>query len=170
MFLLFWCLLFRRPILRRLKNNFSLNKSLIGYGGPFTNECFHLSSSNNQLLVAAGTTYGTNWNKTFNWRGIYKFQNSWSFFNRKNVPEKVIFKIQIASSKNKIKVKSYNFRGLKNVQRVKVGSYYKYYYGITSDYEEVKNALLKAKKKGFSDAYIAVFENGKKTSLSKVLK
>ena len=82
----------------------------------------------------------------------------------------VIFKIQIASSKNKIKVKSYNFRGLKNVQRVKVGSYYKYYYGITSNYKEVKNALLKAKKKGYSDAYIAAFENGEKTSLSKVLK
>ena len=91
------------------------------------------------------------------------------FSSETKIEAEVIFKIQIASSKNKIKVKSYNFRGLKNVQRVKVGSYYKYYYGITSDYEEVKNALLKAKKKGFSDAYIAVFENGEKTSLSKVL-
>ena len=72
---------------RRIKKNYDSRKSLIGYGGPFTNECFHLSSSNNQLFVAAGTTYGTNWNKTFNWRGIYKFQISWSFFNRKNVPE-----------------------------------------------------------------------------------
>ena len=37
-------------------------------------------------------------------------------------------------------------------------------------YKEVKNALLKAKEKGYSDAYIAAFENGEKTSLSKVLK
>ena len=93
-----------------------------------------------------------------------------SFSNETKIEKEVIFKIQIASSKNKIKVKSYNFRGLKNVQRVKVGSYYKYYYGITSNYKEVKNALLKAKKKGYSDAYIAAFENGEKTSLSKVLK
>ena len=93
-----------------------------------------------------------------------------SFSNETKIEKEVIFKIQIASSKNKIKVKSYNFRGLKNVQRVKVGSYYKYYYGITSSYKEVKNALLKAKKKGYSDAYIAAFENGEKTSLSKVLK
>lgn len=93
-----------------------------------------------------------------------------SFSNETKIEKEVIFKIQIASSKNKIKVKSYNFRGLKNVQRVKVGSYYKYYYGITSSYKEVKNALLKAKKKGYSDAYIAAFENGVKTSLSKVLK
>ena len=93
-----------------------------------------------------------------------------SFSNETKIEKEVIFKIQIASSKNKIKVKSYNFRGLKNVQRVKVGSYYKYYYGITSNYKEVNNALLKAKEKGYSDAYIAAFENGEKTPLSKVLK
>ena len=90
--------------------------------------------------------------------------------NETGTEEEVIFKIQIASSKNKLKAKSYNFRGLKNIERVKVGSYYKYYYGITSNYQEVKNALLKAKKKGYSDAYIAAFKNGEKTSLSKVLK
>lgn len=84
--------------------------------------------------------------------------------------EEVIFKIQIASSKNKILVKSYNFRGLRNVQRVKVGSYYKYYYGITSSFKEAKNSLLRAKKKGYSDAYVAAFKNGEKVSLSKVLK
>ena len=72
--------------LRRLKNNFSLNNSLIGYMGPFTNECFHLSSVNDKLYVAAGRTYGTNWNKTFNWHGIYQFNNSWSYFNRINTP------------------------------------------------------------------------------------
>ena len=72
--------------LRRLKNNFSLNNSLIGYMGPFTNECFHLSSVNDKLYVAAGRTYGTNWNKTFNWHGIYQFNNSWNYFNRINTP------------------------------------------------------------------------------------
>ncbi len=72
--------------LRRLKNNFSLNNSLIGYMGPFTNECFHLSSVNDKLYVAAGRTYGTKWNKTFNWHGIYQFNNSWSYFNRINTP------------------------------------------------------------------------------------
>ena len=84
--------------------------------------------------------------------------------------EEVIFKIQIASSKNKIQLKSYNFKGLKNVQRVKVGSYYKYYFGVTTNYNKVKNSLLKAKSKGYSDAYIAAFKKGKKVSLTEVLK
>jgi streptogramin lyase len=72
--------------LRRLKNNFSLNKSLIGYGGPFTNECFYLSHERDKLYVAAGRTYGTNWNKTFNWHGIYQYNNSWNFYNRVTTP------------------------------------------------------------------------------------
>ena len=84
--------------------------------------------------------------------------------------EEVVFKIQIASSKNKIELKSYNFKGLKNVQRVKVGSYYKYYFGVTTIYNKVKNSLLKAKSKGYSDAYIAAFKKGKKVSLTEVLK
>ena len=84
--------------------------------------------------------------------------------------EEVVFKIQIASSKNKIQLKSYNFKGLKNVQSVKVGSYYKYYFGVTTNYNKVKNSLLKAKNKGYSDAYIAAFKKGKKVSLTEVLK
>lgn len=84
--------------------------------------------------------------------------------------EKILFKIQIASSKKKIRTKSYNFKGLRDVERVKVGIYYKYYYGHSSDYNETKKALKKAKKKGYNSAFITAFKNGKKVSLSKVLK
>ena len=89
--------------------------------------------------------------------------------NDNSEKEEVTFKIQIASSKNKIKLKSYNFKGLRNLQRVKVGVYYKYYYGISNSYKEAKVSLLKAKGKGYSDAYIVAFTKGKKVSLSKVL-
>ena len=68
----------------RLKNNFSSER--IGQGGPFTNECFHLSSNGENIYVAAGTPDGTNWNKTFNWHGIFQFNNNWSFYNQTNIP------------------------------------------------------------------------------------
>lgn len=84
--------------------------------------------------------------------------------------KETFFKIQIASSRKKITTKSYNFKGLKNVERVKVGRYYKYYYGNTSNYKEVKSSLQKAKKKGYSSAFIAAFKNGKKISLKEALK
>ena len=40
----------------------------------------------------------------------------------------VNFKVQIASSSKKLELKSYNFKGLKGVERIKIGKYYKYYY------------------------------------------
>ena len=83
--------------------------------------------------------------------------------------KETLFKIQIASSRKKITTKSYNFKGLKNVERVKVGRYYKYYYGNTSNYKEVKSSLQKAKKKGYSTAFIAAFKNGEKISLKEAL-
>lgn len=86
------------------------------------------------------------------------------------VADDVLFKIQIASSKKKIRTKSYNFKGLKNVERVKVGKYYKYYYGHSSDYQVTKKALKKAKKKGYTSAFITAFVNGEKVPLAKALK
>lgn len=88
----------------------------------------------------------------------------------KPLKENIIFKIQIASSKKRIKEKPYNFKGLKNVERVKVGRYYKYYYGITSSYKDVKVSLLKAKKKGYNDALISAFKDGEKISVTEALK
>lgn len=88
----------------------------------------------------------------------------------KPLNENIIFKIQIASSKKRIKEKPYNFKGLKNVERVKVGRYYKYYYGITASYKDVKASLLKAKKKGYNDAFISAFKDGEKISVTEALK
>ena len=79
--------------------------------------------------------------------------------------ETVEYKIQIASSKNKLTTKSYNFKGLKGVQRVQVGKFYKYYYGISSDFKQVKKALKVAKTKGYSSAFIVAFKNGEKISV-----
>ena len=83
---------------------------------------------------------------------------------------KIEYKIQLASGKSKIAAKSYNFKGLKNVQRIKIGSFYKYYYGNTSDYKEIKKSLIKAKKKGYSSAFVVAFKGNEKISISKALK
>ena len=82
-----------------------------------------------------------------------------------NRTTEIEYKIQIASSKNKIPTKSYNFRGLKNVERVAVGSFFKYYYGGSAVLEKVKKALKLAKKKGYKTAYIVAFKSGERISL-----
>ena len=85
-------------------------------------------------------------------------------------PLNVIFKVQIASGSRKLETKAYNFKGLKNVERVKVGKSYKYYIGNSSNYEEVVELQKIAKAKGYRSAFVVAFQNGTKVSVEKVLK
>lgn len=80
------------------------------------------------------------------------------------------FKVQIASGNRKVKTKPYNFKGLKNVERIKIGNSYKYYLGSSSDYSMVKGIRQLAIKSGFKTAFIVAFENGKIISISEALK
>ena len=82
----------------------------------------------------------------------------------------ILFKVQIASGKKKIPAKSYNFKGLKRIERVKVGRYYKYYYGNSSSYQTAKRALTIAKQRGYKTSLIVAFKNGKKVPLNQILK
>lgn len=82
----------------------------------------------------------------------------------------VTFKVQLAASSKKIATKAYNFKGLQQISREKSGSIYRYFYGETSDYEEIKRLKEKAKQKGYTTCYIVAYKKGKKVSLSEVLK
>ena len=82
----------------------------------------------------------------------------------------VDFRVQIASSSKKVKTEPYNFKGLEGVERVKIGAHHKYYYGKTSDYSKVKELQNKARKKGFTTAFVVAFKNDKKVSVAEVLK
>jgi N-acetylmuramoyl-L-alanine amidase len=90
--------------------------------------------------------------------------------NTSNIFSNIEFKVQIASGSNKIETKSYNFNGLDNVERIKVGSSYKYYLGSTSDYNEIQKIQQLAKSKGYASAFIVAFENGKRISVEDVFK
>jgi N-acetylmuramoyl-L-alanine amidase len=79
--------------------------------------------------------------------------------------KRIVFKVQIASGKNKVPTRSYNFKGLKEIERVKVGGYYKYYFGNNAQYEEVIKALKIARQKGYKTAFIVAFKNGEKISV-----
>jgi N-acetylmuramoyl-L-alanine amidase len=84
--------------------------------------------------------------------------------------EGIDFKIQLSSSPKKIETKPYNFKGLKPIEAVKVGKMYKYYYGKTSDFNKIKKMRLEAVSKGYTGSFIVAVKNGKRVSVSRVLK
>ena len=82
-----------------------------------------------------------------------------------NETSDVQYKVQIASSKTKLPTKPYNFKGLKNIERVQINSFYKYYYGNTSDVNQAKELLKEVQTKGYTSAFIVAYKNGEKISI-----
>ena len=138
-----------------------------------TKENTYLKSSANQQKMAkaiynAFKTYKNKRDRIYN--EIRK--NSDKSSNRETASSASIveFKIQLASSTNKIEPKSYNFKGLKNIEIKKDGKYYRYYYGNTSSYNSIQKSLKTAKKKGYKDAFLMGFVNGKRVNLDEAIK
>ena len=91
----------------------------------------------------------------------YKKAINYSADNQPKTVNNIIYKVQISASKKRLELKSYNFKGLKNLSRIKQGSTYKYFYSSSGNLEEIKEKKKYARSKGFSNAYIVGFENGK---------
>lgn len=80
-----------------------------------------------------------------------------------------VFKVQLAASSKRIDLKPYNFNGLNGVSMEKDGRVFKYFYGNTSDYTEIKRLSEDVKSKGYPDSFIVAYQNGKRVSLAQVL-
>lgn len=84
--------------------------------------------------------------------------------------DEIVFKVQIAASFKKIEPKSYNFKGLTEISREKVGKIYKYFHGYTSDYIKVKQMQTKAISKGYHDCFVVAYKYGNKIDVSEAIK
>lgn len=87
----------------------------------------------------------------------------------KKIYEGIDFKVQLAASSKKLATKPYNFKGLKNVDREKEGNLYKYFYGKTSDYNEIQLMKAYVQGKGYISAFVVAFKGSEKVKLSEVL-
>ncbi|GGB81215.1 N-acetylmuramoyl-L-alanine amidase [Flavobacterium suaedae] len=81
----------------------------------------------------------------------------------------VIYKVQIAASRNDLELVASNFKGLDNVSKLKSGTLIKYYYGSTNSYETVQNLQKEAREKGFKEAFAVAFKKGEKISVTEAL-
>lgn len=84
--------------------------------------------------------------------------------------DKIVYKILLATGNNNLETIPSNFKGLKGVTKQKEVNLYKYFVGNTSNYTEIKNILKTVQSKGYKDAYIIAFKNGKKISVNEALK
>lgn len=86
------------------------------------------------------------------------------------VYDHIVFKVQIAASSRDLEPKSYNFNGLTDISKEKIGGLYKYYSGHTSDLNEIRRLEIIAKQKGYTTSFVVAFEDGKQINLSEALK
>ncbi|MDT8411436.1 MAG: N-acetylmuramoyl-L-alanine amidase [Vicingaceae bacterium] len=90
--------------------------------------------------------------------------------DKKNKEETgLIFKVQIATSSQKKELIPENFNGIENVTYYEAGGIYRYTVGNEKSIEAANILQLKLKEKGFTDAFIVAFNNGKRISLSEAL-
>lgn len=82
----------------------------------------------------------------------------------------VVFKVQIAASSRKLAPKPYNFKGLSDISRVEESGLFKYFYGYTSNYNEVLKLQNEAKQKGYDSCFVVAFKDGNKIDLAEALK
>lgn len=83
--------------------------------------------------------------------------------------DSVHFKVQISASSRDLDTTPQNFKGLRNVSKVKSGMIIRYYAGDTASYQEIKQVQRDVLDKGFDGAFIVAFRNGKKIDLATVI-
>jgi N-acetylmuramoyl-L-alanine amidase len=72
----------------------------------------------------------------------------------------VVFRIQVACTRNKIAPEPSSFKGYENVIVVEDGRWYKYMVGMETVYEEALDRCLQVKQ-DFPDAFVVALKNGK---------
>lgn len=86
-----------------------------------------------------------------------------------NPQPSIDFLVQITSSKKPIALKSRNFKGLKDVEEIKVGTLYKYATGRRQSYKEILE-YCKTVKNYYPDAFIIATKEGKIIPVKEALK
>jgi len=84
--------------------------------------------------------------------------------------EGIYFKVQIATSANKLELKPENFNGLTNLGVYEAGGLYRYTIGNEKNINEANKLQEEAKQKGYKDAFVVAFNNGERISVSEAVK
>ncbi len=120
-------------------------------------EEYFLNSEEGQSLIASAI-----------YRAVKTYKNYIENKGEKIIDKKVVFKVQIAYSAKKLEPKPENFKGIKEIERMEDGNYFRYFTGNAESYEEI-DQLQKEIKKLIPEAYIVAFNNGKMITVKDAL-
>ncbi|MBL4669453.1 MAG: N-acetylmuramoyl-L-alanine amidase, partial [Flavobacteriales bacterium] len=81
----------------------------------------------------------------------------------------VVFKVQLATSSKKLELLPQNFKGIKNVEIYNAGGLYRYVVGKETNITDANSLQLRIRNKGYKDAFIIAFSDGKRISVSAAL-
>ena len=76
--------------------------------------------------------------------------------------QEIIFKVQIICSSTSFAKNSPQFKGLKDIWEYKDSSLYKYTVGNQKDLRSASTLQSELRRKGFSEAFVVAFNNGKR--------
>ena len=79
------------------------------------------------------------------------------------------FRVQIMASSKNIPLESENFKGLNNLSKEPYKNLYRYMYGKTSSFEQVKLFKANADAKGYTTSYIVAYKDGKRVAVNQAV-
>lgn len=82
----------------------------------------------------------------------------------------IVFKVQIASLPNEVKMVPENFNGLTDISEFKINGVYKYLVGNENSFESAVKLQREIREKAYKDAFIVTFNNGEKISITEAFK
>jgi len=83
--------------------------------------------------------------------------------------DQIIFKVHLISSPAKLSTESTFFKGLGQIEEIKVSEMYNYMAGKSNDFDQISK-LLNTARNNFPDATLVAFKNGRKIKLEKAIK
>ena len=98
------------------------------------------------------------------------FEDSSSNNEENSLGSGYTFSVQISASKTMLELKSFNFKGLSPIKRIKSGSLYKYFLGNAASYEDAKELQRRAIEKGYSGSFVVAFQGDEIVPLNNALK
>ena len=98
------------------------------------------------------------------------FEESSTNTEENSLGSEYTFRVQISASKTMLEPKSFNFKGLSPIKRIKSGSLYKYFLGNATSYEKAKEMQQRAIEKGYSGSFVVAFLGEEIVPLNNALK